>query len=151
MRTAFCRTEMMVGILQTVRGREGTVGRQDPKSHSADLPGLWIISAKLVKDNTTKISSRIEELLKSDPDVKGCLRECKLHYSIAELNTKRAIESFESKNYKDANVAVSAALANATTCEDSFKESGLKSLLIAEYNSYCQLCSIVLDIGSFFI
>ncbi|XP_042505132.1 putative invertase inhibitor [Macadamia integrifolia] len=124
--------------------------RQDPKSHSADLPELGIISANLVKDNATKIGSLIEELLndrKSDPNLKGCLQDCKLHYSVAERNAKTAIESFESKNYKEANTAVGAALTDAWTCEEAFQESGLKSLLIAEYNSFHQLGLIALDIS----
>ncbi|XP_042505548.1 putative invertase inhibitor [Macadamia integrifolia] len=124
--------------------------RQDPKSHIADLPGLGIISAKLVKDNATKIGSRIKKLMndtKSDANLKGCLQDCKLLYSTAELKTKRAIESFKSKDYFEANTAVGAALTDADTCEEAFKESGLKSLLIVEYNSFYQLGAIPLAIS----
>ncbi|XP_042503411.1 putative invertase inhibitor [Macadamia integrifolia] len=120
--------------------------RQDPKSHSADLLGLSIISINLIKQNATKIGSRIEELLKSDPDVKGCLKFCKNMYSMAEHDINHALESFKSKDYETANRAVGAALSDATTCEEGFKESGIKSLLLAEYNSYSQFGLIALDI-----
>lgn len=120
----------------------------DPKSKSADLQGLGIISSNLVVNNAVKISSHIGQLLndkKLGPDVKIRLKDCQERYSDAIANTKEAIGSFNSKDYSTANIKLSSALDAARDCEDGFKEKpGLKSPLTAENNDFFELAAIAL-------
>ncbi|XP_042483245.1 putative invertase inhibitor [Macadamia integrifolia] len=120
---------------------------KDPKSHSADLQGLGIISMELMKEKATKIGSHIKEILndtKSGPVFKRCIQSCDERYADVQLSTNHAIEAFKSKNYKEASSQVSATLTNAGTCEDVFAQTldHLKSPLTAEYNDLFQLISI---------
>ncbi|XP_042491517.1 putative invertase inhibitor [Macadamia integrifolia] len=126
---------------------------ENPKSHSADLQSLGIISIELIEANCTKVSSRIAELLNDKKlvrDVKIRLEDCKELYSNAIDQVKPAIDAFKSKDYKSANIEVSAMMEAPTTCEDGFKEEpGLQSPLVAEDNYFFQLTSIALAITTF--
>ncbi|XP_043700091.1 putative invertase inhibitor [Telopea speciosissima] len=122
---------------------------EDPRSHSADLQGLGIISMELIIENATKIGSRIKGLLndqKYGRDAKRLLQACEDLYSMAKDVTKQAIDHFKSKDYHGASSLVDSAQVAATTCEDGFKGAGLKSPLIAEDNYIIQLTSIVVTI-----
>ncbi|XP_043717994.1 putative invertase inhibitor [Telopea speciosissima] len=126
---------------------------EDPKSHSADLQGLGIISLELIKDNATKIGSRIGELLndgKISPDVKERLKDCQDLYSDVKSDVNDAIDAFKSKDYIKANLEVSSASDASTTCEDGFTEKpGLKSPLSIENDNFFQLSVIALSITKF--
>nr|A9YUH4.1 RecName: Full=Putative invertase inhibitor; AltName: Full=Pollen allergen Pla or 1; AltName: Full=Pollen allergen Pla or 1.0101; AltName: Allergen=Pla or 1.0101; Flags: Precursor [Platanus orientalis]ABY21305.1 pollen allergen Pla o 1 [Platanus orientalis] len=121
----------------------------DPKSHSADLQGLGVISANLAIQQGSKIQTFIGRILKSkvDPALKKYLNDCVGLYADAKSSVQEAIADFKSKDYASANVKMSAALDDSVTCEDGFKEKkGIASPVTKENKDYVQLTAISLAI-----
>ncbi|XP_050234820.1 putative invertase inhibitor [Mercurialis annua] len=123
----------------------------NPKSKSANLEGLVLISIKLTISNSTNIISHISQLLKHkkmDPYINGALKDCLEHYSNANSELHEAISDLtkSKKDYSKANIDVSAAMDLSTTCEDGFKEKkGVVSPLKKENKMFFQMTAIILS------
>ncbi|KAF8380639.1 hypothetical protein HHK36_028129 [Tetracentron sinense] len=128
--------------------------KSDPKSRTADLKGLGIISIELSISNATNVVSNIAKLLKDksiDPFAKTVLEDCLDLYSDAIPTLKEAVGKFNSKDYYQANVDVSSAMDASSTCEDGFKErKGVVSPLTKENHDIFQLTAISLAIIEMF-
>ncbi|KAF8379145.1 hypothetical protein HHK36_028574 [Tetracentron sinense] len=122
----------------------------DPKSHCADLQELGVISMELALANATHTRSHAKKLLKHkklDPYTKACLHDCFDLYSDAIPTLKQAIKDYNSKRYFDANIKMSSAMDDASTCEEGFKEKkGVVSPLTKRNNNMFQLSAIALSI-----
>ncbi|OUZ99185.1 Pectinesterase inhibitor domain [Macleaya cordata] len=123
----------------------------NPKSKTADLLGLGVISMELSSSNATYISSYIGKLLKDgqgvDPKAKKYLQDCLELYSDAIVDVQDAIKALNARDFMQANTQMSAAMDASTTCEEGFKEEkGLVSPLAKEDNDFFQLTAISLAI-----
>ncbi|KAF8379146.1 hypothetical protein HHK36_028575 [Tetracentron sinense] len=128
--------------------------RRNPKSQTADLQELGVISMELAIANATSTSSSISKLLKNkklDPFTSICLKDCLGLYLDAVPTLKDAIEDFKTRDFYVANVGVSSAMEASSTCEDGFKEKeGAVSPLKKEDRDFFQLNAIALAIINMF-
>ncbi|XP_077244901.1 putative invertase inhibitor [Tasmannia lanceolata] len=123
--------------------------QKDPRSSTADLQGLGVISVELAIANATSTLSYIKELFKnaSDPFIKERLSSCSDEYSDAVPTLQDAGVDMKSKRYDDANIKVSAGMAYADSCEEGFKEEdGHASPLTKENNDLDELGAIALSL-----
>ncbi|XP_068651158.1 putative invertase inhibitor [Aristolochia californica] len=123
-----------------------------PKSATADLHWLGIITTSLAKAKAAYGEAKIDSLLakSQDPYDMARLNDCKELYTNALSLTKQAKFAFKTNNWDDANVHMGNALNSAVTCEDSWKEDpGHASLLSRENFDLQQLCRIGLAISKF--
>ncbi|KAM0935209.1 putative pectinesterase inhibitor domain-containing protein [Dioscorea sansibarensis] len=123
----------------------------DPQSHSADTKGLAIISTKLSSANATSTKAKISALLlhAKDQDTKSILKTCADVYSGLMDDLKSSMDALESSRYADAVSYLSAALTEPGTCEDSFSEKGVMSLVAKEDKDVEGLSAMALAIASF--
>ncbi|GLT91179.1 hypothetical protein SLE2022_090790 [Rubroshorea leprosula] len=121
---------------------------QNVERHNASsLEELLPISMDLAITNGTNVSSHISNLLADetlDGYTQGCLRTCLELYSDAVSELQDARIAFELKDYATANGKTSAAMDAPSTCEDSFKEGGLKSPLTTEDLVFFKMTAIPL-------
>ncbi|OVA07568.1 Pectinesterase inhibitor domain [Macleaya cordata] len=128
----------------------------NPKSQTADLRELGVISMELCMNNATYISSHIVKLLEEDqtrvlvdPRAKKYLRDCLYLYNNAIPDVEDAIKAFEDKDNFSANIKMSAAMDASITCEDGFKEEeDLVSPLAKEDGDFFQLTATALAINN---
>ncbi|XWS38682.1 hypothetical protein CRYUN_Cryun19dG0152000 [Craigia yunnanensis] len=126
---------------------------ENPKSKTVTrVEDLLPISVDIAISNATRISSIISKLLKNknlENYTRMCLEDCSELYSYAGSSLQCASHSIESKAYRAANLAISAALDDSNTCEKGFKDKeGLVSPLSKENNDFFQLTAIPLAFAS---
>ncbi|PQP94934.1 putative invertase inhibitor [Prunus yedoensis var. nudiflora] len=121
-----------------------------PKSSSADVRQLGKISMNLIRHNITSTRQHIKHLLKNtklDKFLRAYLEVCLELYSDAIPDIKQALRSYKAKQYRDANVRVTAVYDAPVTCEDGFHErEGLVSPLTKRNNDAVQLSAVALSI-----
>ncbi|KAA8536812.1 hypothetical protein F0562_029290 [Nyssa sinensis] len=121
-----------------------------PGSKQANLSGLDIIELKLALSNASNINQFINGLLKNtsnDPFVRQCLEDCSENYQDAIDQLNNSLAALGSERYNDVNTWVSAAMTDADSCEDGFKEKpGHVSPLTSRNTMFSHLCSNVLAI-----
>lgn len=125
-----------------------------PASQRATLPGIGMTSIRLVQYNVTDTMSHVKMLLlkdkKLDSHNTSCLKACLEVYSNAIASIKHATKSYNTKQYYDANIQISAVIADATTCEDGFMEKqGGVSPLTKRNDNTIQLSSVALSVVNF--
>lgn len=118
----------------------------DPPTNVHDLA---VIALKLAVSNATEISHHISELLNSTSDsvVEECLTDCYDNYLDAVDQLDDSIAALDSKGYSDVNTWVTAAMSDAESCEEGFREqAGHASPITSRNKTFNQLCSNVLAI-----
>ncbi|KAJ3672620.1 hypothetical protein LUZ60_007341 [Juncus effusus] len=122
----------------------------DPSSQSANSIGLALIAVNLASKNATSTKSEIENYLKdpSKSNVKAVLDTCEELYSDMIGTLSKADKAIRSFSYGDAKTYLSAALDAPATCEDSFEEQGVASVLAKEDGNAEQLCALALALIS---
>ncbi|KAI3905305.1 hypothetical protein MKX01_039996 [Papaver californicum] len=128
--------------------------QSDPRSSTANLQQLGIISMELSLRNATHINSYIEKLL-NDKDIddftriEKYLRDCSELYGDAISYIEEAIKAFDAYDSFSANIKMSAAMDSSTTCEDGFKDNNQNSAvspLVREDYDFFQLTAVSLAI-----
>ncbi|KAI3899958.1 hypothetical protein MKW92_019465 [Papaver armeniacum] len=131
--------------------------QSDPRSSTANLQQLGIISMELSLRNATYINSYIKKLL-NDRDlddftrIEKYLRDCSELYGDAVSNIEEAIKAFDAYDSFSANIKMSAAMDSSTTCEDGFKDNNSNqnysavSPLVREDYDFFQLTAVSLAI-----
>ncbi|KAI3878890.1 hypothetical protein MKX03_003011 [Papaver bracteatum] len=128
--------------------------QSDPRSSTANLQQLGIISMELSLRNATYINSYIEKML-NDRDlddfsrIEKYLRDCSELYGDAVSNIEEAIKAFNAYDSFSANIRMSAAMDSSTTCEDGFKDNqnySAVSPLVREDYDFFQLTAVSLAI-----
>ncbi|CAB4299746.1 unnamed protein product [Prunus armeniaca] len=121
-----------------------------PNSSRADVRQLGIISLNLIRQNMTSTRQYIKHLLKNkklEKLLRVYLEVCLELYSDATPDIKQALRSYKAKQYRDANIRVTAVCDAPVTCEDGFHErEGLVSPLTKRNNDAFQLSAIALSI-----
>ncbi|XP_019068274.1 putative invertase inhibitor [Solanum lycopersicum] len=125
-----------------------------PASQRATLPGIGMTSIRLVQYNVSDTMSHVKMLLLKDKQLDShntsCLKACLEVYSNAIASIKHATKSYNTKQYYDANIQISAVIADATTCEDGFMEKqGGVSPLTKRNDNTIQLSSVALSVVNF--
>lgn len=98
----------------------------NPQSKTAKtLDGLVMASTKNAASKTASLKGIVDKILKGkkyDTASEMPLRDCLQLYSDATDSLNEALTSVKSRDYKTANVVLSAAMNAPTTCETGFKE-----------------------------
>lgn len=121
-----------------------------PESKNADLYDLTTISLQLAAANASEIRNHIVKLLntsESDSYSRQGLNDCSENYHDAVDRIKDSLEALENKGYNDINSWVTAAMADAVSCEEGFHDHpDNKSPLTTQNTIFNQLCSNALTI-----
>ncbi|OVA02619.1 Pectinesterase inhibitor domain [Macleaya cordata] len=119
--------------------------RDDPDSQEADLAGLASIAIKIAMTNGSEIFNHIGQLLKAAnyaPFTQQCLSDCSENYMDAVDQLEDSLAAIDAKGFNDVSTWVQAAMTDAESCEDGFKEEvGHQSLLTDRNAVFNQLCS----------
>ncbi|XP_043694029.1 putative invertase inhibitor [Telopea speciosissima] len=116
----------------------------DPRTETADLYGLAMISFDLARTNFTQASSFAAQLSNQtkDPSLKSCLDLCKVIYDNGNSMLQQA------RSFAEANVLMSAEanMADVTwaivpKCMDEFKKRGVDDSPLREKNHFVQTLS----------
>ncbi|WCJ20717.1 Plant invertase/pectin methylesterase inhibitor superfamily protein [Euphorbia peplus] len=123
----------------------------ESRPHSK-LEELVHISMKAALSNSTNIKSYISKLVKNQKNLdrysRGALQDCYDLYSSANSRLHEAVYDVKSKDYRKANVDVSASMDTSATCEDGFKDiinKGMLSPLTNQNAVFFQLNAILLS------
>ena len=122
--------------------------RADPASKSADIHGLASIALAAASADVKVVRRQIAELLKSTSErfALGALRDCDENYSSAGEEIDESGPAMNERRYDDVNNLVSAAMTDADSCEDGFKQGTSK--LTQANEKFGHLCSNVLAISN---
>ncbi|XP_050236241.1 pectinesterase inhibitor 28-like [Mercurialis annua] len=125
-------------------------------SKTANIEQLGLIALKLAAENATHTTLHIKQLLNNrstwDPTTEQALSDCYDQYVDANTQLADAGAALLVKDNRNVYVWVSAAIANAKTCEDGFKQNsvaGKDSILTQKNAIFRQLCNNVLAIVKF--
>ncbi|XP_041018492.1 pectinesterase inhibitor 12-like [Juglans microcarpa x Juglans regia] len=121
----------------------------DPESMEAvDVHGLTTVAVKQAALNATNIRNYITKLDEetSDEVVHQCLSDCFQNYEDAIDQLDDCLNALQSKRYEDVVTWVTAAMNDALTCDEGFKDHGRQSPLANLRNLFDPLCSIVLSL-----
>ncbi|XP_061361805.1 putative invertase inhibitor [Gastrolobium bilobum] len=131
--------------------------RSVPSSKTSHLKGLAEIALNLSTTYATKTLSYVYELKSSAASgtnnnyTSSCLSDCVEEYSEAIENLKDSAEALANGEYDTVDTLVSAAMSDAETCEDGFKDmlsdDNASNSPLTERNCYfSELCSNALAI-----
>ncbi|PKA60664.1 Putative invertase inhibitor [Apostasia shenzhenica] len=126
-----------------------------PSSHNTDMKGLTLISIQLTTQKAKQVLADIYRFLGStqpkDPKI-ICLKSCQQSYLDAIGSLNDSVQMIETKDYIDAQMALSAAFDAGSDCERSFSESKISSLLSNDNDSYTRVAYIpLLIVADFFV
>ncbi|CAO2813924.1 unnamed protein product [Amaranthus hypochondriacus] len=121
----------------------------DPKSQSANLTDLGLISINLVKNNVTNTLSLINSLIEdktTSTKEKAALEDCSESYtdSIDEIN--EIVTDYSKKRFDDVYTMMSGVMTNADSCEEGFKDVGIPSVLTKQNDFVTELGAVTLSI-----
>ena len=121
----------------------------DPKSQSASLTDLGLISINLVKNNATNTLSLINRLIgdkTTSNKEKAALEDCSELFtdSIDEIN--EIVIDYSKKRFDDVYTKVSGVMTGADSCEEGFKDVGIPSVLTKQNDFVTGLGAVTLSI-----
>ncbi|KAK8671244.1 hypothetical protein V6N13_037844 [Hibiscus sabdariffa] len=125
--------------------------KSDPRSSTADVPGLALIVADSVNEKASATLNQISTLLKSatDPNMKKALSGCVDSYNtIIKADIPVAIEAIEKNNPKFAVGSATDAGNEAQRCEGSFGENSTSSPISGSNKAVHDLSVILQSIAS---
>ncbi|XP_026448569.1 putative invertase inhibitor [Papaver somniferum] len=123
----------------------------DPDSVEADLAGLASIAIKVAMQNGTDTYNYVDQLQKKaqyQPFTQQCLSDCSEHYMDAVDQLEDSLAAIDAQGFNDVATWVQAAMTDAESCEDGFKDGSGPSLLTDRYAVFNQLCSNALSIAN---
>lgn len=114
----------------------------DPQSKAATtVEGLLIASTKNAASKTINVKGIVVNILKNKQASRGIempLKDCVELYTDAIGSLNDALANAKSRDYRTANINLSAALDAPTTCETGFKEGKKQSPVTNENNILSQ-------------
>lgn len=124
----------------------------NPDSKQANLAQLGVIALRLASSNATDTSSHIKQLLSNktlDPAIEQALTDCSDQYLDAIQQLDDSLAALLANAYNDVHTWVQAAIADAESCEDGFRElpDGQESVLTSRNAIFRQLCNNALAIN----
>ncbi|XP_022135660.1 putative invertase inhibitor [Momordica charantia] len=124
--------------------------QSSPKSNGADLYGLAEILMETAAQNVSSIYESINHLQNdSSPDafMEQCLADCLESFQDAIDQIEDSVTALEFKAYNDIKTWVSAAMSDAATCDQGFKDrQGYQSPVAQMTAVFDQICSIILAV-----
>ncbi|KAH7543004.1 hypothetical protein FEM48_Zijuj02G0136600 [Ziziphus jujuba var. spinosa] len=123
--------------------------KADTDYKGAKLHDLAEIVLKAATSNATALQKEVGQFLKerADTSVESALKDCKENYDDAVSQLEKSKKALENKRYNDVNTWVTAAMNDADSCEQGFKEQAEKDSPIAQKTViFGQLCSNVLAV-----
>ncbi|CAN8267235.1 unnamed protein product [Cochlearia groenlandica] len=116
--------------------------QEDPQSKTATtLEGLLIASTQNAASKTANVKAVVEKILMDKQASRGIempLRDCVEVYADAIDSCNEAVANAKSRDYRTANVKLSAAMDAPSTCETGFEETKRKSPVTSENNVLVQ-------------
>lgn len=123
----------------------------DPNSQTSDITGLAVIALKLASSSAANTTAQIKKLLSDpnlDPFVEQCLSDCSEHYLDAVDQIDDSLAALSVNAYHDIDTWVNAAIADAVSCEEGFKDQPGHPLVLTHNNKALrQLCNNALVIA----
>ncbi|XP_015874991.3 uncharacterized protein LOC107411836 [Ziziphus jujuba] len=122
--------------------------KADPSCKRASMDALANIALKAALENGTAMQNEIETLLKSrsGTTLESALKDCKENFKNAVSQLKNSKQAIENKRYNDVNTWVTAAMNDAESCDEGFKDADKQSPIYKMNTVFGQLCSNVLAI-----
>ncbi|KAF5191556.1 Pectinesterase inhibitor domain [Thalictrum thalictroides] len=117
--------------------------RNDPKSETADLHELSLISMNLCKSNISYVQSYIQNLEKNPSTAQG-LEKCAGIYNEASTTLDYALNQFQSGLFDATSSGLSAVLLAPNNCENAFKETAAVSPLTNVNDTFNKLVNLAL-------
>nr|XP_023904491.1 pectinesterase inhibitor-like [Quercus suber]POE45344.1 pectinesterase inhibitor [Quercus suber] len=123
--------------------------RSDSQAKSAkDLLTIAKVALKHTGSKASEINAEVKKQqgTAKDEGLKQALADCADNYGDAIDQIQSSTTALASKKYNDVNTWVSAAMDDATSCEQSFKDQSVKSPIASSSTTFTQLSSNVLAI-----
>ncbi|KAJ9174945.1 hypothetical protein P3X46_013538 [Hevea brasiliensis] len=116
-----------------------------------DMQSLAELVLNITSSNGSETQKLIAEILNKSSNnnnfMKIYLRDCSEAYQNAVDQLNKSMAALKSKAFNDLNTWVTAAMSNAESCENGFKENpGTVSPFTNSNKKFSQLCSITLTI-----
>ncbi|MCL7030227.1 hypothetical protein MKW94_008579 [Papaver nudicaule] len=123
----------------------------DEDSVEADLAGLASIAIKVAMQNGSDTYNYVQQLQKKaeyQPFTQQCLSDCTEHYMDAVDQLEDSLAAIDAQGFNDVSTWVEAAMTDADSCEEGFKDGSGPSLLTDRNTVFNQLCSNALAIAN---
>ncbi|KAK9144867.1 hypothetical protein Sjap_004770 [Stephania japonica] len=118
----------------------------DPKSHSADLHRLEVISIRVIQTNASRLSMHVATLLRDvgrrGGRTRSALHACLELYEGTAVGMQKAKKYMKAKNYSEVHSELSSAVQVPDACEQMFKKMKVNSVLTKQNEIFTELTLI---------